>query len=125
MYTHSGVHAIHYTKAHIVSRALPDHAVFRKTLEDRRRALGLSQMELAALAGVTQPTISRWLRGAWPEAQQLPGLARALQTTVDDLLTSGVPVSDQSRQEERAQGLWKRSRREDAEQPPKRKRGRG
>lgn len=43
---------------------------------------------------MTQPSISRWMRGSFPEAQQLLGLARALEMTVDGLLTAALPLAD-------------------------------
>lgn len=56
--------------------------------------LGINQAQLAERAGVTQPSVSRWMRGSFPEAQQLLGLARALDMTVDGLLTEALPLPD-------------------------------
>lgn len=49
-------------------------------------ARGMRQVELADRLGVPQSLVSRWIRGAWPAAYQLPGLADALGTSLDYLL---------------------------------------
>lgn len=64
-----------------------EHADFAKRVKARLDELGLNQSRLADMIGRNQSTVSRWLNGAWPEAPQLPALARALEWTVDELLT--------------------------------------
>lgn len=54
-------------------------------------AKGLTQERLAERVGVKQPTVSRWLRGAWPEVPYLPVIASELGVTVDDLLATSLP----------------------------------
>lgn len=60
-------------------------------LAQRRKAVGISQDELAALLGVERSTIVRWEAGRTaPQPKVRPLLAEALQVTVDqlqDLLT--------------------------------------
>lgn len=47
----------------------------------------MTQSELAQLLGVHQTNIVAWERGKWePLARRLPGIAKALDTTVDELL---------------------------------------
>lgn len=52
----------------------------------RRKALGMSQAELAELVGCTSQAVGMWERGeTLPAADRLPDIARALQCSVDDL----------------------------------------
>lgn len=126
-------HGTHYPVTHNVSRRRKLDTGWGEAISQRRESLGLTQEQVAQRMGpgmATQSSVQRWENGSFPGMDRIPALASALEWTIEDLvkatrLTSGVPVPDQSRQEARAQGLWKRSRREDAEQPPKRKRGRG
>jgi transcriptional regulator with XRE-family HTH domain len=56
-------------------------------IRERRKTLGLSQEELAALVDTNQTQISRYEVGENdPTGETLAGLARALQTTTDYLL---------------------------------------
>jgi repressor LexA len=56
-------------------------------LKQRRRALQLSQEQLAELTGVNQPQISRWELGENDiTGETLSALSRALNTTADWLL---------------------------------------
>lgn len=57
----------------------------------RRKALGMTQQELADKTGVGRTTVTMWETGAGnPRIQVLPALARALQCTVDELLGAEV-----------------------------------
>lgn len=56
----------------------------------RRRALGLTQEQLAERFGVSFRSVSRWERGTtYPDMELLPELARLFDTTVDELLGYG------------------------------------
>lgn len=56
-------------------------------IKERRRALGLTQGDLAKLVNLTQAQISRYERGdSDPPPDSLVALARALNTTTDYLL---------------------------------------
>jgi ribosome-binding protein aMBF1 (putative translation factor) len=55
-----------------------------QAVHDRRTALGLSQSELAARAGMTQPQVSKLeLGGTVPTLPLLARLAKALDTSLD------------------------------------------
>ena len=57
----------------------------------RRRALCLTQTDLAALVGVAQPTLSLWETGAnTPSLHHRPRLSEALGVPVADLFTEDV-----------------------------------
>ncbi len=57
----------------------------------RRKALGMTQQELADKTGVGRTTVTMWETGAGnPRIQVLPALAKALQCTVDELLGAEV-----------------------------------
>ncbi|WP_195984979.1 helix-turn-helix transcriptional regulator [Clostridium sp. D33t1_170424_F3] len=55
-----------------------------------RKAVNLTQDQLAALLDVTRQTVSKWESDlALPETAKLPKLAEALQTDLNSLLTEG------------------------------------
>lgn len=59
----------------------------------RRKALGLTQMQLAGRLGVTDRAVSRWERGVGaPEISLLAPLAAALEITTDELLGNPPPA---------------------------------
>ncbi|WP_117209441.1 helix-turn-helix domain-containing protein [Allorhizocola rhizosphaerae] len=58
----------------------------RQRLAERRKAIGLSQEQLAVLIGVDTTTIGRWERAeASPQPAHRPKLAKALQVSVNEL----------------------------------------
>lgn len=59
-----------------------------KQIAERRKALGLTQKELAELLHVTDGAVSKWERGInFPEVMLLESLADALNITVIELLS--------------------------------------
>lgn len=59
-----------------------------RTISTHRKALGLTQMQLAAQLQVSNRTVSKWENGdGFPDISLLPGLAAALDITIDELLT--------------------------------------
>ena len=56
-----------------------------KRIEKYRKELGISQVELAAKSGVSQPTIADLEKGKHATSKKLPAIARALGVTVGDL----------------------------------------
>ena len=68
----------------------------------RRRALQMTQQQLAETLGVTNKAVSKWERGmGLPDITALPPLARALQISVDELLAGEMaPCTVKNVQEE-------------------------
>lgn len=59
---------------------------FNEILRKKRTEKGFTQKELGDLIGVTPVTIGNWERGVrQPAFELLPGLSRALETTIDSL----------------------------------------
>lgn len=57
-----------------------------RRLKELREARGLSQMDLAKAVDVSQQAVAKWEVGeAFPRAEKLPQLTRALGCTIDDL----------------------------------------
>lgn len=59
---------------------------FATWLKAARESKGLTQAQLAAQVGVTQPTASTWERGAVPRPTHMKRLAAALDADPVDLL---------------------------------------
>lgn len=54
----------------------------------RRRALGLTQEQMAERLGVSAPAVSKWEQGvSYPDIMLLPALARLLETDVNTLMS--------------------------------------
>ncbi|PKM72228.1 MAG: XRE family transcriptional regulator [Firmicutes bacterium HGW-Firmicutes-16] len=57
-----------------------------KNLKNRRKMAGLTQVQLAEILKVGQSTVAAWESGeAYPTADKLPEIARAVNCTIDDL----------------------------------------
>lgn len=55
-------------------------------IKEMRLERGFSQRQLAIKLGVSQQAIARWEAGAaYPTAEKLPKIARALRCTLEDL----------------------------------------
>ena len=55
----------------------------------RRRAVGLSQVELAKLVGVERASIANWENGiSWPHASLLPAIADVFACSIEDLYSA-------------------------------------
>ena len=58
-----------------------------ETIRSRRRALGMTQEQLADRLGVSAPAVSKWEQGAsYPDVTLLPALARALGIDLNTLM---------------------------------------
>lgn len=58
-------------------------------IAERRRALGLSQADVAKEIGVDQTAVHSWEVGkTMPAAKRLPALAKLLNCSIDELLQS-------------------------------------
>lgn len=65
-------------------------------LREKRKALGLTQEQVADAAGVSTPAVSKWESGAsCPDIALLPVLSRILQTDPNTLLSFQDKLSDQ------------------------------
>ena len=61
-------------------------------IADRRKAVGLTQTQIAERMGVTPQAVSKWERGlAFPDLAYLDDLAKLLNVSMDTLLL-GVPA---------------------------------
>jgi len=86
----------------------------------------MRQVELADRLGIPQSLVSRWIRGAWPAAYQLPGLADALGTSLDFLLRGTEASSRRGLRPSLEQGLaGAKALQADRKAPAAGKRGRG
>lgn len=58
---------------------------FHSNLTDRRKALGLTQEQLAQRLNVSSQAVSKWEKGRFPDAALLPKIAEALNISLDAL----------------------------------------
>lgn len=58
---------------------------FHSNLAARRKELRLTQEQLAARMNVSPQAVSKWERASYPDAEQLPKLAAALDISLDSL----------------------------------------
>ncbi|MBQ1716693.1 MAG: helix-turn-helix transcriptional regulator, partial [Ruminococcus sp.] len=64
-------------------------------LAKRRKALGLTQEQLAARLNVSPQAVSKWENSSYPDGELLPQLAKELNTSLDSLF--GVKVMSSER----------------------------
>lgn len=65
-------------------------------IRDRRKALGLTQEQVAQALGVTAPAVNKWESGATaPDISLLPPLARLLQVDLNALFCFGEGLTEQ------------------------------
>ena len=70
-------------------------SVFRSNLLKRRKALGLTQEQLASRLNVSPQAVSKWENTSYPDCELLPRLAGELNTSLDSLF--GVNIIDSER----------------------------
>lgn len=95
---------------------------FKDRLLDARLALSVrerrtvGQSELARLVGVTPQAWSAWEQGAEPDYERLPLIAKALGTTVAELIEgeSGLPIVDEATEKKPLEGARKPQKRKGA-----------
>ena len=57
---------------------------------DLRKAVGMTQVKLAEILGVSQSTVAQWESGeVMPKTEKLPALAEALGCKIDELFVKG------------------------------------
>ncbi|SEH42566.1 Transcriptional regulator, contains XRE-family HTH domain [Ruminococcus flavefaciens] len=71
------------------------NSTFRTNLVKRRKALGLTQEQLAARLNVSPQAVSKWENSSYPDGELLPRLAKELNISLDSLF--GVKVMDSER----------------------------
>jgi len=84
---------------------------FGQRLVALRKARGLTQVQLARLAGTTQRAVSYYENEAgFPPAPAVIQLARALRVTTDELLGLKTPKVDHLNDDAESRRLWRRFR---------------
>jgi len=69
-----------------------------KIIQQKRKAVGLTQAQLAELLGVTAPAVNRWEKDlSFPDATLLAPLARCLKTDLNELFSFYDSLSDKER----------------------------
>ena len=77
-----------------------DQAKIGKFIAERRKAAGLTQMQLAEMLGITDRAVSKWERGlSLPDAGIMLDLCNVLKITVNDLLTGEVVTMENYNEE--------------------------
>jgi transcriptional regulator with XRE-family HTH domain len=85
---------------------------FGPRLVELRKSRGLTQVQLAELAGTTQRAISYYENDAgYPPAPALVDLARALEVSTDVLLGVKAPKIERYKEDSETRRLWKRFQR--------------
>ena len=70
-----------------------------KNIQQKRKAVGLTQAQLAELLGVTAPAVNRWEKDlSFPDATLLAPLARCLNTDLNELFSFYDSLSDKERE---------------------------
>lgn len=65
-------------------------------IREKRKALGLTQEQMADRLGVSAPAVNKWERGVTsPDIAILPALARLLETDINTLLCFEEDLSDE------------------------------
>ena len=64
-------------------------------IREKRKALSLTQEQIADFLGVSTPAVSKWEKGAaYPDITLLPALARLLKTDLNTLLSFREDLTD-------------------------------
>lgn len=71
------------------------NSTFRTNFVKRRKALGLTQEQLAARLNVSPQAVSKWENSSYPDGELLPRIAKELNISLDSLF--GVKVMDSER----------------------------
>jgi transcriptional regulator with XRE-family HTH domain len=82
---------------------------FGERLQAIRRARGLTQVQLAEVAGTTQRAVSYYeTEAGFPPAPAVIDLAKALRITTDELLGVKPPKVERINDDSEARRMWKR-----------------
>lgn len=84
MFTNTSGVAILYKES--LAEREQDMSTMNNIIRERRKALGITQKELAAMLSISDKTVSRWESGnQMPDAIVLPDLVEALEISLNDL----------------------------------------
>ena len=97
----------------IITDAMPRKSYgetrFGERLQAIRRARGLTQVQLAKVAGTTQRAVSYYeTEAGFPPAPAVIDLAKALRITTDELLGVKPPKVERINDDSEARRMWKR-----------------
>lgn len=97
----------------IIADAMPRKSYgetrFGERLQAIRRARGLTQVQLAEVAGTTQRAVSYYeTEAGFPPAPAVIDLAKALRITTDELLGVKPPKVERINDDSEARRMWKR-----------------
>jgi transcriptional regulator with XRE-family HTH domain len=102
---------VHLKMPLVMPRKKYGETSFGQRLVAVRKARGLTQVQLARLAGTTQRAISYYENEAgFPPAPAVIQLARALRVTTDELLGVKIPKIDHLNDDTESRRLWRRFR---------------
>ncbi|MBQ2047936.1 MAG: helix-turn-helix transcriptional regulator, partial [Schwartzia sp.] len=69
-----------------------------KIIQEKRKAAGLTQAQVADLLGVSPPAVNRWEKDlCYPDATLLAPLARLLHTNLNELFSFYDSLTDEER----------------------------
>jgi len=78
-----------------------------RIITEKRKALGLTQQEIADQLHISFQAVSKWENGAaYPDVALLPQLAAVLQTSVDALLGYSCPAGTSYEERYREEGYY-------------------
>lgn len=84
-----------------------DNLKIGELISKKRKNLGLTQNQLAQTLNISFQSVSKWETGtAYPDIEMLPGLAAALNTTIDALLGYGGVAADYDSRYSREEYYW-------------------
>jgi transcriptional regulator with XRE-family HTH domain len=76
-----------------------DNNMIGSAIQEKRKAAGLTQAQLADLLGVSAPAVNRWEKNlCFPDATLLAPLARCLKTDINSLFSFYESLSDKERE---------------------------
>lgn len=79
---------------------MADAKLTGKIISERRKEMGLTQLQLAQLLNISNRTVSKWENGdGFPDITMLPDISKELSISIDELLTGEKPVIENDNNE--------------------------